>query len=127
MIGSPRRREAWLRAAGLRPRSPLFLLVGSVSVGRQGSVVQRGQQELQLFEGTAVATHLVGLGLHHVAQVLQLLEARLALLEPETVHTHEHRVSSTANGLHLYSASLTTDPSKRYYYHIVCYNFFKLN
>ena len=82
MIGSPRRREAWLRAAGLRPRSPLFLLVGSVSVGRQGSVVQRGQQELQLFEGTAVATHLVGLGLHHVAQVLQLLEARLALLEP---------------------------------------------
>lgn len=44
------------------------------------SVVQWGHEQLQLFEGAAVASHLVGLVLHHVAEVLQLLVACLALL-----------------------------------------------
>lgn len=43
-------------------------------------VVQRRHEQLQLFEGAAVATDLRRLVLHHVAQVLQLLAANSALV-----------------------------------------------
>lgn len=47
-------------------------------------VVERRHEQLQLFEGAAVATDLRRLVLHHVAEVLQLLTANLAFMMPGT-------------------------------------------
>lgn len=50
-------------------------------------VVKRRQKQLQLSEGAAVAADLRRLVLHHVAQVLQLLAARSALLMSAATQT----------------------------------------
>lgn len=50
-------------------------------------VIQRCHEQLQLPEGAAVAADLRRLALHHVAQVLQLLAARSALLVSAATQT----------------------------------------
>lgn len=50
------------------------------STGGSQQVVQRAHEQLQLSEGAAVTAHLRRSALRHVAQVLQLLAARPALL-----------------------------------------------
>lgn len=50
-------------------------------------VVERRHEQLQLFEGAAVATDLRRLVLHHVAQVLQLFAAHSALLVSAATQT----------------------------------------
>lgn len=72
------------------PQSVCFQVKLLVQVGWCGHVVrpqrtsqhviQRRHEQMQLSEGAAVATDLRRLALHHVAQVLQLLAARSALL-----------------------------------------------
>lgn len=58
----------------------LLHISGRDPVGSAERVVERSHEKLQLFEGAAVSTDLLRLVLHYVAQVLQLLAARSALL-----------------------------------------------
>lgn len=52
-------------------------------------VVERRHEQLQLLEGAAVPADLRRLVLHHVAQVLQVLAARSALLVSAATKTTE--------------------------------------
>lgn len=69
-----------------RSADPVMMSLLSASLPSE-RVVERRHEQLQLFEGAAVTTDLHRLVLHHVAQVLQLLAARSALLVSAATQT----------------------------------------